>query len=86
MQFQERDKEVLDLMYELADARPYTAPSYTCIREFTDNFPKPEPAAFEAEPLLTKPAWVPEAPYPRIYTKDYRKTILSTLKQPIGKT
>jgi hypothetical protein len=80
------DDESLHLLYGLAGGYAYNPPSYTCIKEFTDNFPKAEPPVFNSEPLLTKPAWVPEAPYPRIYTKDYRKTILSTLKQPIGKT
>jgi hypothetical protein len=80
------DTESLILLYELAGGLPHKAPSYTCIQEFANNFPKAEPLPFSAEPPLAKTAWVPEAPYPRIYTKDYRKTILSTLKQTIGKT
>ena len=80
------DEHNLQLLRDLAGRFPYNPPSYTCIREFTDNFPKSEPPVFTADPLLTKPAWVPEAPYPRIYTKNYRKTILSTLIQSIGKT
>lgn len=74
------DDEILNLLYGLAGGFSYNPPSYTCIREFTDNFPKAEPPVFTAEPPLAKSAWVPEAPYPRIYTKNYRKTILSTLK------
>jgi hypothetical protein len=65
---------------------PYNPPRYSCIREFTNSFPEPEPTAFEPELRTTQSAWIPEDPYPQIYTKDYRKTILSTLKQTIAKT
>jgi len=71
--------EILDLLYGLAGAQPYNPPSYTCIREFTDNFPKPAPAAFIQELRVTQSAWQPEAPFPKLYTESYRKSILLTL-------
>lgn len=73
--------EVTELMYALAGSTPYRAPSYTCIREFTDNFAQHRDQApeYTASPTVPKPQWQPHAPYPKFYTKGYRKTILSSL-------
>lgn len=73
--------ETLALMYGLANGQPYGAPSYTTIREFTPSFGKLEDITtkFVAEPPLTKFKWVPAPPYPKIYTKNYKKTILAPL-------
>jgi hypothetical protein len=77
----------LKLLRATAGGFPYNPPSYTCITEFTDSFPKKKATEFEQQYFpAAESAWIPEAPYPRIYTKDYRKTILSTLKQTIAKT
>ena len=74
--------EVTALLYALGGGFKYHPPSYTCIQEFTDNFAEHRAVApeYTASPVPAKPEWIPEAPYPRIYTKDYKKTILSTLK------
>ena len=74
--------EVTQLLYALGGGFEYRPPSYTCIQEFTDNFAEHRAVApeYTASPIVPKPEWIPEAPYPRIYTKDYKKTILSTLK------
>lgn len=74
------DNESLHLLYNLTGGFPYNPPSYTCIKEFSDNFPKAEPPEFNADPRPTQSAWMHEAPYPRIYTKDYKKTLLTILK------
>ena len=73
--------EVTRLLYETTGGLPYNPPSYTCIREFTDSFKKhnqtkPE---YTASPSVVEPEWQPEAPYPKIYTKGYKKTLLSVL-------
>jgi hypothetical protein len=80
------DKHNLELLFATTGGLPYNPLSYTCIREFTNSFPKPAPAAFILELRSTDPAWIPEDPYPRIYTKHYRKSVLLTLKQTIAKT
>lgn len=81
------DDHNLKLLYELAGSAPYKPATYTCITEFTDNFPKKKLAEFSQEYFpAAESAWQPEPPYPRIYTRHYRKTILSTLKQTIEKT
>jgi hypothetical protein len=80
------DEHNLELLFATTGGLPYRPATYTCITEFTDSFPKKKADAFVAPLPDTEPAYQPEAPYPRIYTKDYRKSILSTLKQPIGKT
>jgi hypothetical protein len=80
------DKHNLELLFATTGGLPYNPPSYTWIKEFTDSFPRPPPVAFAQEELLAKPAWVPEPPYPRIYNKHYRKSVLSTLRQTIAKT
>ena len=75
------DSQVLALMYELAGGLPYRPATYTCITEFTDNFPKKKATEFVQEYFpAAESAWQPEPPYPRIYTKSYRKSILSTLR------
>lgn len=74
--------EVTELLYDLAGGLEYRPPSYTCIQEFTDNFAEHRAVApeYTASPVSAKPEWIPEAPYPQICTKDYKKTLLSTLK------
>ena len=79
MHIPNNDNEVLRLMYALSGGYPYKPPSYSAIKEFTDSFPKGVVTEFQSDPKLAKPEWQPEAPYPRIYTKDYKKTLLSTL-------
>jgi hypothetical protein len=74
------DKQNLVLLRAVTKGLPYRPATYSCIRKFVDSFPKPKPSAFEPELRATQSAWQPEEPYPRIYTKDYRKTILSKLK------
>ena len=64
----ERDKEVLRLFYNLNAGQPYRPASYSSVREFVDSFPQKE-----------KPKFVPDTEPTTVYTKDYRKTILSTL-------
>lgn len=70
--------EVTELLYDLAGGFEYHHPSYTCIQEFTDNFAEHRESApeYTASVVPPKPEWIPEAPYPRYYTKDYQKTIL----------
>lgn len=81
------DEANLELLRATTGGLPYKPASYTCIKEFTDSFPKKQATEFSQEYFpAAETAWQPEPPYPRIYTKDYRKTILSTLKQSIGKT
>jgi hypothetical protein len=81
------DKHNLELLFATTGGLPYNPPSYTCIREFADSFSKLELLAFEQEYFpAAESAWQPEPPYPRIYNKHYRKTILSSLKQTIAKT
>ena len=80
------DDSNLRLLYATAGGLPYRPATYTCIKEFTDSFPQQEASPFMSEPFLAEPTFKPEEPYPRIYTKDYRKSILTTLKQSIGKT
>ena len=74
-------QENLSLLYKLSGGQPYRPPSYTAITEFTPSFGKLEDiqTKFYAEPPLPQPQYVPEAPYPRIYTKHYKKTILASL-------
>ena len=79
MHIPNNDQEVLRLIYELSGNYPYNPPSYSAIREFTDSFPKGVITEFQSEPRPVRPEWQPEAPYPRIYTKHYKKTLLSTL-------
>lgn len=74
------DNENLKLLYGLAGEFPYKPATYTCIQEFTDSFLQQEAPAFMSEPRLSHPAYKPEPPYPRIYTKDYKKTILASLR------
>lgn len=73
------DNENLKLLYGLAGEFPYKSATYTCIKEFTNNFPVKEKPAFVALPPATKSAWQPEAPYPRIYNKNYKTTIVSAV-------
>ena len=74
--------EAMNFLRSTTAGLPYNPPSYTCIQEFTDNFAEHDTNApeYTASPIVPEPEWIPEAPYPRIYTKDYKKTILSTLK------
>lgn len=74
------DLEALHLLYGLTGNYPYNPPSYTCIQEFTDNFPKTVILEFAAIPNLPVVQWQPESPYPKIYTKDYRKSIVAQHK------
>lgn len=74
------DDDNLKLLYATTGGLPYRPATYTCITEFTDSFPQRIAQKFTSEPHLPKPAYKPEDPYPRIYTKDYRKSILTTLK------
>ena len=75
------DEENLNLLRATAAGLPYKPATYTCITEFTDSFPQKKVTEFVQEHLpAAQSAWQPEAPYPRIYTKDYRKSILSTLR------
>jgi hypothetical protein len=74
------DTQGLKFLQDTTGGMPYNPPLYTCIKEFTNNFPVKEKSAFVALPSATKSAWQPTAPYPRIYSRDYRKTVLSTLK------
>jgi hypothetical protein len=81
------DAHSLELLRATAGGLPYKPATYTCITEFTDNFPKKKTVEFSQEYFpAAESAWQPESPYPRIYTKHYRKSILLTLKQTIGKT
>jgi hypothetical protein len=80
------DEQNLEFLRATTKGLPYNPPRYSCIQEFTDSFPKPEPAAFIPELRAAQSAWQPEPPYPRIYTKHYRKSILLTLTQTIEKT
>ena len=81
------DEESLEFLRSTTGGLPYRPATYTCITEFTDNFPKKKATEFEQEYFpAAESAWQPELPYPRIYTEHYRKTILSTLKQTIAKT
>jgi len=73
------DESNLQLLYATTGGLPYKPPTYTCITEFTASFPSVSNQPFSAEPHLTKPAFELEDPYPRIYTNDYKKTLLSTL-------
>ena len=74
------DEANLELLRSTTGGLPYNPPSYTCIVEFTDNFPKKKATEFVQEHFpAAQSAWQPDAPYPRIYTDSYRKTILSTL-------
>ena len=79
------DKHNLELLFATTGGLPYNPPSYTCIREFTDSFPTLTAVEFDQEDLLTSAAWIPEPPYPRLHTKSYRKSVLSSLKQTIAK-
>lgn len=81
------DKHNLELLFAITGGLPYRSATYTCIREFTNNFPKKKAQSFVQEYFpAAESAWQPEPPYPQIYTKTYRKSILSSLKQTIEKT
>lgn len=68
----------LELLYQLAGNAAYNPPTYTCIREFTDSFPQRNAPEFQSDLVLSKPAYKPEDPYPRIYNSDYKTTILAS--------
>lgn len=72
------DNENLRLLYATTGGLPYNPSSYTCIKEFSDSFPQQAAPKFASDPRLAKPAYIPEDPYPRIYTKDYKTTILAS--------
>lgn len=74
------DEENLRLLKATTGGLPYNPPTYTCIKEFTDSFPQRTAPEFMSDPQLAAPAYIPEEPYPRIYTKDYKKTLLTILK------
>ena len=74
--------EAMNFLQSTTAGLPYNPPSYTCIREFTDNFAEHNAAApeYTASPIMPKPEWIPEAPCPKIYTENYEKTILKRVK------
>lgn len=75
------DEANLELLRSTGGGFPYRPATYTCITEFTDSFPRKKDTTFVQEHFpAAQSAWQPEPPYPRIYTKDYRKSILSTLR------
>lgn len=75
-----KDEANLKILLATTGGLPYKPPTYTCIKEFTDNFPKKKATEFVQEQFLPAQAtWIPEAPYPQIYTEHYKKTLLSTL-------
>jgi len=77
----DHDEENLQLLRETTGGLPYKPATYTCITEFTDNFPKQKATEFVQEHFpAAESAWQPEPPYPKIYTKSYRKSILLTLR------
>ena len=67
--------EAMNFLLATTAGLPYNPPSYTCIQEFTDNFAEHNKQApeYTASPVVPKPEWIPEAPYPKIYTKYYKK-------------
>ncbi len=72
------DEQNLELLFATTGGLPYRPATYTCITEFTDSFPQKKATAFVLDSLPDiKPAYRPEDPYPRIYTQDYKKTILA---------
>jgi hypothetical protein len=73
------DNANLQLLYATTGGLPYKPATYTCIKEFTDSFPQQEASPFMSDPLLAAPTFKFEDPYPKIYTKSYRKSVLSTL-------
>lgn len=74
------DDQNLELLFATTKGLPFNPPTYTCIKEFTDSFPQRTAPPFMSDPQMSKPAYIPEDPYPRIYTKDYKKTLLTILK------
>jgi hypothetical protein len=80
-----QDNANVALLRSTAGALTYNPPSYTCIREFVNSFPVPPPVEFDPGNTLANPVWVPEPPYPRIYTENYRKSVLSTLTKTMEK-
>ena len=74
------DLESLRLLYELVRDYTYNPPSYTCIQEFSNNFTEPANLEFTASPGMPEAHWQLEAPFPKIYTKHYKKSILTTLR------
>lgn len=75
------DEENLQFLRDTAGGLPYKPATYTCITEFTDNFPVKKATEFVQEYFpAAETAWQPEPPYPRIYTRHYKKSILSTLR------
>jgi len=77
----DHDEENLQLLRATTSGLPYNPATYTCITEFTDSFPqKTAPAFVQHYFPAAETAWQPEAPYPKIYTKHYRKSVLSTLR------
>jgi hypothetical protein len=73
------DRENLKLLYGLAGNSVYNPPSYTSIKEFSNNFPTKSVAEFVETPAVPVSEWLPELPYPRIYTKSYKKTIVTQI-------
>ena len=80
-----RNNANVALFRDATRALTYNPPSYTCIREFVNSFPVPTLVEFDPEKPLANPVWVPEPPYPRIYTESYRKSVLPTLTQTMEK-
>ena len=75
------DEANINLLRATTGGLPYKPPTYTSITEFTDSFPTKKASTFVQEYFpAAESAWQPEPPYPRIYTKTYRKSVLSTLR------
>lgn len=72
------DEENLKLLRATTRGLPYNPATYTCIKEFSDSFLKPATAPFVPDLCISQAAWVLEPPYPRIYTKNYKKSLLTT--------
>ena len=81
------DEANLQLLRATTGGLPYRPTSYTCVTAFVDSFPKNKSTEFEQKHFpAAESAWQAESPFPQIYNKHYRKTILLTLKQTIEKT
>lgn len=80
------NEDNLELLRSARDKLLFKPAAYSCITEFTDSFPKKKASTFVQQIfLVTQSAWQPEEPYSQIYTEHYKKSILSTLRQSIGK-
>ena len=65
----ERDKEVLKLLYRMAELGPYRSfPSYTTIKEFKPMFPVKNKPSFVPDKLLAPATFVADGLPPQIGT------------------